>query len=287
MSRIIISTESGSDLPYKIVIPNNIEIIPMHVTFGKKTKYDGSFDINEIDEYFNTHRALPTTSAPNPQEYIRHFSAIFQKYPDCKIIHISYSSKLSASYQNSIIATKSFEDNSVVSIDSKSASIGAGVFVMKACEAVKKYSHMISFEELVSFIKKQADKVCCDFLPDKLDYLKAGGRVSGIAHFTANVLNIKPSIKVDNGELVAGKKYRGNINRIAEIMLDDFISTYKPSKEFIVIAYTYGVSKPLLFFLKRKAHKLGFSKSWCFQLGSAVTSHTGPVGIGFAGIGSP
>ena len=286
MSRIIISTESGSDLPYKIVIPNNIEIIPMHVTFGNSTRYDGSFDIHEIDDYFNANKTLPTTSAPNPQEYIRHFKAIFQKYPRCKIIHISYSSKLSACYQNSLIASKSFKDSVVASIDSKNASIGTGVLVMKACEAVNKYSQFVTFEELVSFIKKQRENVCCNFIPEKLDYLKAGGRVSGIAHFGATVLGIKPSIKVENGELVAGKKYRGNINKVAETLLNDFINTYNPSKEFLVIAYTYGVSKPLLFSLKRKAHKYGFLKSWCFQLGSAVTSHTGPVGIGFAGIGS-
>ena len=36
MSRIIISTESGADLPYKITVPNAVEVVPMHVTFGKK-----------------------------------------------------------------------------------------------------------------------------------------------------------------------------------------------------------------------------------------------------------
>lgn len=284
MNRIIISTESGADLPYKIIIPNNIETVPMHVTFGDRTLCDGSFDVREIDDYFRNSKTLPTTSAVNPEEFTKHFKAIFQKYPNCNIIHISYSSKLSASYQNAVIASHDFKSDRLSIIDSENASIGVGALVIKACEIVRKYGNVVTFEECVSLINKQRDCVCCSFVPDKLDYLKAGGRISGIAHLGATVLNLKPSIVVENGQLVAGKKYRGNINKIAQTYLEDFKNHNSLSKEFIVIAYTYDVNKALLFSLKRHAHKLGFAKSWCFQLGSAVTSHTGPVGIGFAGV---
>lgn len=284
MSRIIISTESGSDLPYKITIPNNVEIVPMHVTFGDKTLCDGSFDVREIDDYFINNKSLPTTSAVNPEEFIRHFKSIFQKYPNCNIIHISYSSKLSASYQNAVIASNDFKSDRLSIIDSENASIGAGVLVMKACEIIRKYGSVATFDECVSLINKQRENVKCSFMPDKLDYLKAGGRISSAAHLGATVLNLKPSIVVENGQLNPGKKYRGNIYKIADKYLEDFKDHNNISNEFIVIAYTYGINKSLLFALKRQAHKLGFKKSWCFQLGSAVTSHTGPVGIGFAGI---
>lgn len=284
MSRIIISTESGSDLPYKIIIPNNIEIVPMHVTFGDKTLCDGSFDVREIDDYFINNKSLPTTSAVNPEEFIRHFKSIYQKYPNCNIIHISYSSKLSVSYQNAVIASNEFKSDRLSIIDSENASIGTGVLVMKACEIIRKYGNKATFDECVSLIKKQRENVRCSFIPDKLDYLKAGGRISGVAHLGATVLNLKPSIVVEKGQLIAGKKYRGNIYKIADTFLADFKNHNNISNEFIVIAYTYDINKTLLFALKRQAHKLGFKKSWCFQLGSTVTSHTGPVGIGFAGI---
>ena len=125
----------------------------------------------------------------------------------------------------------------------------------------------------------------CSFLPDKLDYLRAGGRISGIAHLGASVLNLKPSIVVESdGTLAAGKKYRGNMSKIAFTAMDDFAIHNTLDRDFIVIGYAYAIGKPLLFALKRHAHKLGFKKSWCFQLGSAVTSHTGPVCIGYAGV---
>ena len=104
MSRIIISTESGSDLPWKISVPNCIEILPMHITFGRKMFYDGEFDVAEAERFFKESGKLPVTSAPNLGEYSAHFRNIFRKYPDCRIIHIAYSSKLSVSYQNAVIA---------------------------------------------------------------------------------------------------------------------------------------------------------------------------------------
>lgn len=284
MSRIIISAESGADLPYKITIPNNIQVVPMHVAFGKNTLDDGSFDISEIDNFYRNNKSLPTTSAVNPEEFVRHFKSIYQKFPDCKIIHISYSSKLSASYQNAVIASSEFKKDKLSIIDSKNASIGTGAFVMKTCEIVKRVGDKVSFEECVSLINRQQDKICCSFVPDKLDYLKAGGRISSAVHLGASVLSLKPSIVVENGLLTAGKKYRGNFGKISGVYLEDFVKENNLCKDFIVIAYAYNVDKALLFALKRHAHKLGFSKSWCFQLGSVVTCHTGPVGIGFAGV---
>ena len=73
LSRIIISTESGSDLPWKISVPNCIEILPMHVTFGRKMFYDGEFDVAEAEQFFKESNKLPVTSAPNLGEYSAHF----------------------------------------------------------------------------------------------------------------------------------------------------------------------------------------------------------------------
>ncbi len=284
MSRIIISTESGSDLPYKIYEPHNIEIVPLHISFGEKTVYDGSFDPREIDKYFKDNKTLPTTSAVNPREYIRHFKAIYTKYPNCKIIHISYSSNLSATYQNALIGAKEFDSSKLSIINSENGSIGSGVVTMLAARVVERYSDKLSFEECVSLIKRERERVCCVFLPDSLNYLKAGGRISTVAHLGATVLNVKPTLEVINGEIKAGKKYRGNIYKIASTYFNDVVNNNDLDRDFIVIGYSYGINKALLFALKRQAHKMGFSKSWCFQLGSAVTSHTGPVCIGLAGV---
>lgn len=284
MSRIIISTESGADLPYKIVIPNSIEILPMHVAFGNRMLYDGRFDVADADRFFRESKVLPVTSAPNPGEYARHYREIFEKYPQCRIIHISYSSRLSVSYQNSVMASKEYPPEKLQVIDSLSGSIGTGALIIKACDIIRRLSDKITFDECVSIISRQRKNICCSFVPNSLEYLRAGGRISEITHLGASVLSLKPCISIENGSLEAGKKYRGSLHKIADSFLSDFISKNNPARDFLIIGYGYKINKPLLFYLKRRAHKMGFSKSWCFRTGCAVTAHTGGDCIGFAGI---
>lgn len=284
MRKIIISTESGSDIPYKITIPYGIEVVPMHIAFGEKVCNDGTFQPYEIFNYYNENRKLPTTSAVNPQEYINHFRVIFAKYPNCKIIHISYSSKLSATHQNAVIASNEFSKDKLCILDSKNVTGGIGLLVMKAAMLAQKYQDKMSFEELTLLIRQYIGRIKCTFLPNTLDYLKAGGRISTATHLGAAVLNVKPSIVTFEGQLISGKKYRGNISAIAEKLFYDFIAQNNFEKENFVIIYSYGLNVTTLFRLKRLAHKEGFKKSWCFQTGSAVSCHAGPSCVGFAGI---
>ncbi len=284
MSKIIISTESGSDLPYKISVPHNIQIIPMHISFGYKTLRDGSFDIDDIYSYYDRHKQLPKTSAPNPGDYTNHFKTIFDRFPDCSIIHISYSSKLSAAYQNALLASHDFDSNRISIIDSLNASSGLAAVVMLAIKIIDRYHNRVSFEECSSLVRQARSRVRCSFIPESLEYIRAGGRITGIMQFGAAVLNVKPSIAVIDGSLEQGKRYRGNIQKVAFAYMDDFAAQSNLNKDFIIIGYSHGISKAILFALKRHAHKLGFTKSWCFEMCSAVTSHTGPGCIGCAGV---
>ena len=60
-----------------------------------------------------------------------------------------------------------------------------------------------------------------------------------------NELVGQQGIVVENGQLVAGKKYRGSINKIAQTYLEDFKNHNSLSKEIIVIAYTHDVNNTL------------------------------------------
>lgn len=52
MTKYIITTESGSDLPQEIIDKYNIYVIPMHVTMGDETYPDGSFDVQKVFDYY-------------------------------------------------------------------------------------------------------------------------------------------------------------------------------------------------------------------------------------------
>lgn len=283
MNNIIISTESCMDLPYKIFLPYNIKIIPLHISFGDISLADGSFSQDRIFRYFEEHQKPPATSAASIGEYIRHFETIIAENPMCCIIHISYSSSLSATYSHAVLASNEFEKGRIAVIDSKNITGGAGALVMKAAQLCEKLKY-VPLNELLYAIKSYVPKIRCSFVPNTLDYLRAGGRISTITAFGSSILGIKPSIVCINGHLESGKKYRGSTDKLAFSYLDDFLRNNDIDKSFLIILYSQGLDIRTLFALKRKAHKLGIKKTWCFQTGSAITAHSGPKCIGFAGI---
>lgn len=284
MNKIIISTESGSDLPRKVTVPRGIWVLPMHVALGGKTLCEGSFDAGEIFEYYKNNKELPKTSAPNPEDYTRHFNSIFKLHPDSAVLHIAYSSKLSASYQNALLASHEFDSGKLAVIDSLNASSGLGTLVMCACDIRDRLKNVFTFSEYASLVKQARQRVCCSFVPQSLEHLRAGGRITAASSLGAAALGLKPSIVIRDGCLEAGRRYRGTVMQIAFKYLDDFVKENDLRRDCIVIGYSHGLSKNILFALKRRAHKLGFAKSWCFQMSGAVSSHTGPGCIGYAGI---
>ena len=48
---------------------------------------------------------------------------------------------------------------------------------------------------------------------DTLEYLKKGGRCSGVVALGANMLSLRPCIQVKDGKMGVGKKYRGAYNK--------------------------------------------------------------------------
>ena len=79
---------------------------------------------------------------------------------------------------------------------------------------------------LLEEIDAKVPKTRLAFLPGSLDFLRAGGRVSNMAYLGGALLKIKPCIELVEGKLVSTKKYLGNISKVAESLLLDYLQQY-------------------------------------------------------------
>lgn len=110
MTRIILSTESGADLPIDLADKYNIQVVPMHVIMEDQDYLDGSLPVEEIYDYYSRTKKIPSTTATNIHEYQEFFKKIKEDFPDCILIHIGYTSKASSSFQNAVIASEEIDD---------------------------------------------------------------------------------------------------------------------------------------------------------------------------------
>ena len=281
MNKYIITTESGSDLSKEIIERYNVKVIPMHVTMDDKTYPDGSFNVQKVFDYFDETGNIPKTSGSTPQGNSDAFREITSKYPDAYIIHIGYSQVTSVSYNSANIAAQDFKN--IYLVDSKNVSIGAAVIVKATAEFIEKNPE-VTPEEVVAFVEDIRERTQMVFLPKTLVYLKAGGRVSNLAFYGANLLRINPSIKLENGYLVSGEKYRGSIDRCVKKMINAFFEKYNMNLDSIMIVISPGVEDSEKEMIVKLLKEKGINEVKWMQAGAVISSHGGPGAIGIAGI---
>lgn len=208
---IKIITDSACDLTREYIEKNNVGLLSLILNLdGQLIKDDLGKTLSYID-FYNKMRegATPTTSQVNAHD----FEEEFRKYikNGDSIIYISISSSLSGTFNSANIAKdnllEEYPNADISLVDSLSVSVGQGFLVAKACE-MRELG--LGVEEIVSWLEENKRKVVHSILIDDLNHLKRGGRISGATAAIGGLLNIKPTLYLDDeGKLVQGEKIKG------------------------------------------------------------------------------
>jgi len=205
MPKIAIVTDTDSSLPSELANQYDIEQVPITIHFGESI-YTTGVDINDAILFgiIDQTKKLPTTSAPPPAAFEKAFQNAFSKGYD-SIICICVSSMVSATYQAALTAKKQFPDQDINVIDSLQLSLGQGLLVLLAAEAVK---DGLSKNEILEKIEHAKNRIHVYGVVPTLKYLALSGRVGKLAAGLADTLDIKPILAVQNGKLDLLEKTR-------------------------------------------------------------------------------
>ena len=273
---IRITSDSTCDLGH-LVAERNIGILPLQVNLDAKAYRDG-IDITpqDIFDFVAKTKILPKTSAPSIAEYEEFFEKQLQEYDE--VIHFNISSKSSGSHNMAKQAAESF-GGKVRVIDSKALSSGQGLLVVKAADLRDEGK---SSEEIEKEILEIRNRVNTSFIPDSLDYLHKGGRVSKMTLYGANILKIHPKIAMnEEGQLVSAGKYHGRMDRCIRQYVEDLKNQY-PSYDKTRCFVTHSTADKELVELAKSlvAEYFDFNEVIETVAGSIVTSHCGRNTLG-------
>ncbi len=272
---IRITTDSTCDLGAEIA-KRNIGVMPLSVILGDRAFRDG-VDIvpQDIFDYVEKTGILPKTAAPSIGDY----EEFFASYVDAgkTVVHFDISAKSSSSYNYAAEAAKRFRGKVHV-VDSKALSSGQGLMVMKACDMLEAG---MNAKEIAEKAAALAPKINTSFVPDRLDYLYKGGRCSRMAMYGANLLKIHPLIEMKDGQLYAGKKYRGPMEKCIANYLNDLKEQY-PSYDKTRAFITHSTAdEPIVETARKKVKELfEFDEVIETIAGSVITGHCGKNTLG-------
>jgi len=281
--KIILIAESGSDIPKEIAKELNVILIPMHVCMGTRTYADGDFPPEYICDYYERTGKIPTTSGSTIHDFQTVYDMIFAANPNAEVLHLAYSSATTCSYHSSKLALedKSYKDN-VRIIDTKQVSAGQCA-VVAAVAAWLKDNPKATLDETARIAELMSEETRMCFVPDNLNYLRAGGRCSNATALVGNLLHLHPCIEIMEGKLFASRKYRGNMCRIARMLLHDFSHKYDLARDKIYFIKTPYLNEDICSILNEEAMSLGFQNITWIKTGCVITCHGGPGAFGIAG----
>lgn len=207
MANIKITCDSTCDLPQELYAKYDVEVIALSVTLGDELYRDGvNITAPELFDFVAKTGTLPKTSAISMGEYLEVFSKYVKQGQT--VIHINLSSNLSASHQNALLAAE--EVGNVYVIDSRNLSTGSGHLVIEAAEMAQQG---LSADTIVTRLNEMKERVDASFVLQTLEYLQKGGRCSSVTALGARALQLRPEIRVHDGGMGVGKKYRGNMEK--------------------------------------------------------------------------
>lgn len=276
MEKIRILTDSGSDIcaPY----PENLTVIPLTIHFGDEEYLDGvTIDHKTFYEKLTSGKTLPTTSLVSPGRFADAFARAREAGET--VVAVILSSKLSGTYQSAVLAAQEFDN--VYVVDSMNATLGQQILVKYALQLAE---NGLSAADIAAELERVKPHCCLMGMPDTLEYLHRGGRVSKTVALLGGALAIKPVLRLVDGEVVMIGKARGSKNgnnKLIELVRSSRgIDFRRP----FMLAYS-GLSDQMLRKYISDSHELYEGKTdhlpVC-RIGSTIGTHAGPGAIGVA-----
>lgn len=269
------TADSTCDLSPELLKQYDISLVPLYIMMGDQAFLDG-VNVTPDDMYAFTDRTgtLCTTSAINVADYVTFFSQFSSCYD--AVIHVCISSEFSSCFQNAVLAATHYSN--VYVVDSRNLSTGHGHIVLAGAELA---AEGLEPSAIVAAQNALTQKVNASFIPDRLDYLRKGGRCSAVAALGANLLKLKPCIQVQDGKMGVGKKYRGAFEKVIEEYVREQLAqpeTIRPHRIFITHS---GVSEDIIQLVRRTIGEcMTFDEVLVTRAGGTISGHCGPGTLG-------
>jgi DegV family protein with EDD domain len=230
MANARLVTDVTAFLEPDLIARHRITVLPVKIKFGKET-----FLINarqSWDRFFDyiADRSAETAEVSIPPEALQQaFSQLNRETEE--ILVIPSSSKLSNAYAQARDAARGFLGRCRIEVmDSMSVSWGLGFLVRAAAEAAAQGR---SLDAIVRLVRGMLPHIYLVFAVERLDYLERGKRIGPAQALLGTMLQIKPILLIEDGEIVPVEKVR--TKEMAVEKLADFVAEFAEIEQVVIL----------------------------------------------------
>ena len=284
MQKILIVTDSASDIPEDVEKELGIRILPFTVVIGDKSYISRKdFTPEGFYELMTEHDEIPKTSQITPYEF-QEFYLEQAKAGYTDVILVPINSQGSSTFANSLMAKELFFEEypeyqdkiRFYNYDGMGYSAQYGQPVVEAARMLKNGK---TLQEILDYLTYELPRRKVYFGMYTLKYAGKSGRIPSAAAFVGDRLNLKPIMKIYHNQLTTGAKVRGEV-KIIPRMVELTIADMEPGTPYSII---YG-NEPSAVKATVELMKdiTGYEPEGYYPIGAAVAANAGPKTVAIA-----
>ncbi len=276
MSKITIVTDSSAFLPEETVQKFGIHVVPLTVLWGTETYLD-NVDITPAEFYKKLQEdpVHPTTTQPNPEEFLAAFEELSADHDGIVVPLIS--SKLSGTVNSAEMAASQFDRIPVRVIDTRTTSMALGLAVLAAAREAAAGK---TIDEVEQVAKDICSRVKLMFVVDTLEFLHKGGRIGGASRLLGTALGLKPILHLSDGRVEALERVRTK-RKAVERMLD-LAQTFTDGNPVRAAVIHAGAPEEGEALMAKVSERFECTELHFAGLSPVIATHTGPGTVGMA-----
>ena len=276
-----IVTDSSCDLPPQLeseLRDWGVHVIPFIFHFGQETMVDKTMSMHEF--LTRAMQVWPTTAAPAAGSYAEAYQEIVSAGDQALCLTIT--GRHSGAYNTAALAAQDFPADQVQVVDSRSLSLSEGLLALAAVRAARAGA---TLQEIVIILKEMIARIRFFIGLDTLDYIVRGGRASRFVGAIASLLQLRPILSVEDGELTLKEKPRSR-NRCKDRLLALGAQSMPAEALGVMHVAAEAEAQELAQTLSRlTGHPLDTIP--VMEVGMALATHAGPGGLGIAVVREP
>jgi fatty acid kinase fatty acid binding subunit len=276
MSKVHIVTDSTAHFedptaPQKL----GVTVVPLTIQFGRQYFKEG-IDLTP-DEFFSrmaTSAHPPTLHAPTADDFRAIYGRTLKSTDVILSLHIS--SKLSQTCARAKTAAEDYLGRcQIVVLDSWTTSVGLGILVEAAAQAANEGK---SLGDIVRIVRGMVPHIYAVFFVDTLDYLEHSGLIGKSQSLLGTMLDIKPFLSIEEGEIIPVEKVRTRDRAIDK--LTEFASEFSSIARGVILQSGQATSDDTRLLLEQLEMACPGLRFPVMRYGPALACQLGPDSLG-------
>lgn len=252
-----------------------VYVVPLQIQMGSDKLLEGvELTSDELFRRLSLGAPYPKSMPPSPATFEKLYSQLHKETDQILSIHIS--SLLSKTVQTAKMGAETLLGRCTIEIvDSMTTSVGLGILVKAAAKAA---SQGADLDDIVRVVRGMMPHIYLVFYVETMDYLERSERIGKAQAILGTMLNIKPILFMEDGDIIPLEKVRTTEKAIEKLF--EFVTEFDKLEQTAIIQRGVQPSKEALILQDRLAQNFPELTFPIVQYGPDLATRVGPNALG-------